>query len=139
MADRRDMELLEELLAREHRLVAAYEAALRRDAIDASLGETLLAHEHEHVRALEETLAHAGGRNPRASVPSPELTAALRDRDAFTEFAKELEAETVWLYVQAAASARDPELRRPLGSIMACSAAHVVALKDALGSRLLVN
>ncbi len=28
---------------------------------------------------------------------------------------------------------RDPALRRPLGSIMACGAAHVVALNDALG------
>jgi len=139
MADRRDTERLEELLAREHRLVAAYEAALRRDAIDASLGETLLAHEREHVRALGETLARSGGRNPRASVPSPELTAALRDEESFMDFAKALEDETVALYVEAAASARDPELRRPLGSIMACGAAHVVALKDALRSRFLVD
>ena len=139
MADRRDTERLEDLLAREHRLRAAYEAALRREAIDPSLGEMLLAHEREHVRALEKTLADAGRRNPRASVPSPELTAALRDRDAFARFAKALEDETVGFYVEAAASVRDPELRRPLGSIMACGAAHVVALKDVLGSRFLVN
>ena len=139
MADQRDVELLEDLLAREHRLLSAYEAALRRDAIDTSLGETLRDHEHEHVRALAETLAHAGRRNPRAGVPSPDLTAALRDRDAFAEFAKALEDETVGMYVAAAASVRDPELRRALGSIMACGAAHVVALKDALGSRFLVD
>jgi rubrerythrin len=139
MADQRDVELLEDLLAREHRLLSAYEAALRRDAIDASLGETFRRHEHEHVRALEQTLADAGRRNPRASVPSPELTAALRDRNAFAEFAKELEDETIRMYVDAAASVRDPELRRALGSVMACGAAHVVGLKDALGSRFLVN
>ena len=27
----------------------------------------------------------------------------------------------------------DPRLRQPLGSIMVCGAAHVVALKDSLG------
>jgi rubrerythrin len=139
MAARSDTETLEDLLAREQRLLSAYEAALRRDAIDASLGETLRDHEREHVRALEQTLAGAGRRNPRATVPSPELTAALRDRDAFAQFAKELEDETVGFYVEAAASVRDAELRRPLGSIMACGAAHVVALKDALRNRFLVN
>ncbi len=72
-------------------------------------------------------------------MPSPELTEALGDGDAFAQFAKELEDETVGMYVEAAAGVRDPELRRPLGSIMACGAAHVVALKDALGSRFLVN
>jgi rubrerythrin len=50
-----------------------------------------------------------------------------------------LEDETIRMYVDAAASVRDPELRRALGSVMACGAAHVVALKDALGSRFLVN
>ena len=139
MAARSDVEQLEDLLAREQRLLSAYEAALRRGAIDATLGESLRDHEREHVRALEETLASTGRRNPRASVPSPDLTEALRDRDAFAQFAKELEDETVGMYAEAAAGVRDPELRRPLGSIMACGAAHVVALKDALGSRFLVN
>jgi hypothetical protein len=139
MAARADTETLEDLLAREQRLLSAYGAALRRGAIDPTLGESLRDHEREHVRALEQTLASMGRRNPRASVPSPELTAALRDRDSFAQFAKDLEDETVGMYVEAAASMRDPELRRPLGSIMACGAAHVVALKDALGSRYLVN
>jgi len=139
MAARSDVEQLEDLLAREQRLLSAYEAALRRGAIDATLGESLRDHEREHVRALEETLESTGRRNPRASVPSPDLTEALRDRDAFAQFAKELEDETVGMYAEAAAGVRDPELRRPLGSIMACGAAHVVALKDALGSRFLVN
>jgi hypothetical protein len=133
MAGRADTELLEDLLAREQRLLSAYEAALRRDAIEASLGETLRAHERAHVQALEQTLARAGRRNPRASVPSPELTAALRDRDAFAHYAMELEDATVAEYVDAAANIRDPALRRPLGSIMACGAAHVVALKDSVG------
>ena len=133
MADQRDVELLEDLLAREQRLLSAYEAALRRDAIEASLGETLRAHEREHVRALEGTLARAGRRNPRASVPSPDLTAALGDRDTFARYAMELEDTTVARYADAAANIRNPALRRPLGSIMACGSAHVVALKDALG------
>jgi hypothetical protein len=90
-------------------------------------------HEREHVRALEETLARAGRRNPRASVPSAELTAALRDSDSFARYAMRLEDETVGMYVEAVPAMRDPELRHPLGSVMACGAAHVVALKDSLG------
>lgn len=136
MATRSDAELLEELLAREQRLVSAYEAALRRDAIDPALGETLLAHEREHARALEQTLARLGRRNPRASVPSAELTAALRDPDAFARYAIDLEDQTVARYADAAADMRDADLRRPLGSIMACGAAHVVALKESLGVSL---
>jgi hypothetical protein len=42
-------------------------------------------------------------------------------------------------YVDAAATIRDPELRQPLGSIMACEAAHQVALRDALGEPLVVD
>jgi rubrerythrin len=139
MAERPDVELLEDLLARENRLLSAYEAALRRDAIDVAVGETLRDHEREHVRALEQALAGAGRRNPRATVPSPELTAALRSRESFAQFAIDLEAQTVGEYTEAAASIRDPGLRQPLGSIMACGAAHVVALRQAIGSRYLVN
>ena len=54
MAERSDLALLEDLLAREHRLLSAYEAALRRDAIEARLGEWLRDHEREHVRAIEQ-------------------------------------------------------------------------------------
>ena len=133
MADRSETELLEDLLAREHRLLSAYEAALRRDAIDASLGEMLRDHEREHVRALVQTLARAGRRNPRASVPLPQLTAALHDRDAFARLMISLESSTVEMYAGAAATVRDANLRRALGSIMACGAAHVVALEDSLG------
>ena len=139
MADRADTQRLEQLLARENRLLTAYEAALRRDAIDPSLGEALPGHEREHVRALEETLTRVARGNPLATVPSPELTAALRDRDAFARYAMRLEDETRGMYIEAAARVRDPALRRPLGSIMACGAAHVVALKDSVGSRFLVN
>ena len=136
MAERSDVELLSGVLSRERRLVSAYEAALRRDAIDASLGETLLAHERAHVDALERTLAGRG--NPTATVPSPELTAALRDRRSFALYAKGLEDEIVGAYSDAVPRIRDPKLRQPLGSIMACDAAHVVALKDSL-DMLLVN
>ena len=66
-------------------------------------------------------------------MPSPELTAALRDRDSFALLRAELEDETVAAYADGVPRIRDPKLRQPLGSIMACGAAHVVALKDSLG------
>jgi hypothetical protein len=139
MAERSDLELLEDLLAHENRLVSAYEAALRRDAIETALGETLRDHEREHVRAIEQTLEGRGARNPRASVPSPELTAALRSRESFARFAIDLEGRTVAAYTEAVPRIRDSRLRQPLGSIMACGAAHVVALRDSLADRSLVN
>jgi rubrerythrin len=139
MADRSDVELLEDLLARENRLLSAYEAALRRDAIDAPVGEMLRDHEREHVRALEQVLAGRGPRNPRASVPSPELTAALRARASFARFAIDLEGQTVAAYTEAVPRIRDSQLRQPLGSIMACGAGHVVALRHSLAEKLLVN
>jgi rubrerythrin len=138
MAGRDDAELLEELLALEQRLVSIYEAGLRRDAVDAALAETLLEQEREHIRALERALA-GGRRNPRASVPPPALGGALRSREEFARFALGMEAEAVAAYIDAAATVRDPGLRQPLGSIMACEAAHEVALRDALGSRSLVD
>ena len=138
MADRRDAERLERLLAIEERLIAAYEAALRRDAIDPELGELLLGHEREHAAALRRALA-GSERNPRASVPSPELTAALRSRSDFARFAAQLEREASDAYVAAAASMRDERLRQPLGSILACEAAHGVALRQSLGDFLIVD
>jgi rubrerythrin len=132
-----DVDMLEDLLARENRLLSAYEAALRRDAIDRTLGEQLRDHEREHVRALEQVLA-GGRRNPRATVPEPELGAALRTRASFARYARDLEDETVAAYEEATASLRDAGLRRALGSIMACGAAHVVALRNSLGERSLV-
>ncbi len=138
MAERSDVELLEDLLAVEARLVEAYEAALRRDAIDSALGELLLEHEREHVAALTESLG-SGERNPRATVPSSDLAAALGSRQAFARFALRLEARAVTAYADAAANIRDAALRQPLGSIMACEAAHRVALRDSLGERSLVD
>ena len=146
MAGRSDVELLEDLLALEQRLVSTYEAALRRDVIAPELGRALRDQEREHVHALEQALAGAGRRNPRAMVPSPELGAVLRDRDAFVLFALDLEEEAVGAYAQSAAEIRNPRLRQPLGSIMACEAAHAVVLREArraharrLGERLRVD
>jgi hypothetical protein len=139
MAAGSDVDLLEDLLALENRLLSAYEAALRRAAIDMALGETLRDHEEEHVRAIEQALRHAGRRSPQASVPSPDLTAALRSRESFARFARKLEAEAVASYAEAAAAIRNPRLRQPLGSIMACEAAHEVALRDASGESILVD
>ena len=137
MAQPSDRELLEDLLAREHRLLSAYEAALRRDAIDPSLGAMLRDHEREHVRALEQTLA-GRARNPRAGVAPPELNAALESRESFGRYAIGLEDDAVAAYTEAAASIGRPGLRQPLGSIMCCGAAHVVALRQSLGSRSFV-
>ena len=134
MAQRSDRELLEDLLAREHRLLSAYEAALRRDAIDPALGAMLRDHEREHVRALERTLA-GRARNPRAGVTPPELNAALKSRESFGRYAIGLEDDTVAAYTDAAAAIGRPGLRQPLGSIMCCGAAHVVALRNSLGER----
>jgi rubrerythrin len=139
MAGRSDAELLEDLLVREQRLLAAYEAALRRDAIDAELGATMRDHEREHVRAIEQALEGSGPRNPRATVPSSQLVTALRSRKSFGRYAIDLEGQTVAAYAEAAPSIRDPRLRQALGSILACGAAHVVALRDALGERFLVD
>ena len=139
MADRSDADVLEDLLVTEHRLISMYEAGVRRSVIDSGLARELLEQEQEHVRGLQKALAGAGNRNPRAVVPSPALTAALRSRDAFGRFALDMETEALSAYVDAAAAIRDPKLRQPLGSIMACEAAHGVALRDALGERPLVD
>ena len=130
---RPEVEVLEELLAQEQQLAAAYEAALRRRAIEPGLGETLLAHERDHVRGLEQTLARGGARELRAGVPSPELTEGLGDRRRFARFALTLESLTIAAYVEALPELRDASLRQPLGSIMACGGTHQVALRDALG------
>jgi hypothetical protein len=138
MADRADVERLERLLAVEERLIAAYEAALRRDAIDPELGELLLEHEREHAAALRRAVA-GSERNPRAAVPSAELTAALRSRSEFARFAARLEREASDSYVAAAAAMRDERLRQPLGSILACEAAHGAALRQSLGEFPIVD
>jgi Ferritin-like domain len=137
MAARSDVELMEELLVREHALLSAYEAALKRDAIDAELGATLRDHERDHVRALEQSLAGGAARNPRASVPSAELEAALGGRGSFARFAVDQEGSLVAHYAATVPRIRNARLRQPLGSIMACGAAHVVALRESLGSRYL--
>jgi hypothetical protein len=132
-----DVELLEDLLARERRLLSAYEAALRRDAIDPSLGELLLAQKRKHVAALEQALAGRG--NPRATVPAPDLSAALRGRRSFAEYMIDLGAETVGVYKGAVGRIADARLRQPLGSIMACDSAHVVAFRQSIGSLYLTD
>jgi hypothetical protein len=139
MAAHSDAELLEELLAREHALLSAYEAALRRDAIDPELGATLRDHEREHVRALEQSLPGGAGRDPRVSVPSPELEAALGGGESFARFAVAQEERLAGHYAATIPRIRDARLRGPLGSIMACGAAHVVALRESLGSLYLTN
>ena len=88
--------------------------------------------------ALERALA-GRPRNPRASVPPTALGGALRSRERFAELALGMEAEAVAAYIDAAASIRDARLRQPLGSIMACEAAHTVALRDSIGERPLVD
>lgn len=138
MAERPDSELLEELLALENRLISIYEAGVRRDAIEPELAGTLLAQEREHAAALERALA-GRPRNPRASVPPPALGGALRSPEAFARFALSIEAEALAAYIDAAATVREQRLRQPLGSIMACEAAHTVALRHSLGAGALVD
>ena len=94
----------------------------------------MLEHEREHAAALRRALG-GGDREPRATVPDADLTAALASPEEFARHALRLEAEAVAAYAEAAASIRDASLRQPLGSIMACEAAHRVALLDSLGER----
>jgi hypothetical protein len=135
--DASDVEMLERLLALERRLESAYEAALRRDAIEPRLGETLRDQEREHADGLVKALSGFGRRAPRATVPPPELGEALADRDAFGQFALDLEGETVDAYADAVATLRHPGLRQPLGAIMANEAQHEVALRNSLGESLI--
>jgi hypothetical protein len=135
--ERSDTEILEDLLVLEGRLVTAYEAALRREVIEAGLGETLLDQEREHVRGLEQALRAAGGGSAKATVPAPALGRALRGRAAFAAYALELEREAVTAYVDAASAIGRVGLRQPLGSILACEAAHHVALRASVGDSLL--
>jgi hypothetical protein len=131
-----DVEQLERLLVLEHRLQAAYESALTREAIEPRLGDTLLAHEREHVRGLGEALRARGGRAPRAAVP-PRLGAALVGPVPFARYAIGLEAETVAAYQEVLATLRDERLLQPLGSIMAAGAQHAVALRRVAGEALM--
>ena len=140
MAARSDAELIGDLLAVEERLISAYEAALRRDVIGADLGQRHLDHENAHVEGLRRALRHTGGgHSPQATVPAAELNAALRNRGAFARYALEREAEAVVTYRLAAAQISSANLRQALGSIMACEAAHEVALRDSLGDRSLLD
>jgi hypothetical protein len=126
-----DSGLIEGLMTIEIRLVAAYEAALSREAIEPALGELLLDQEREHVRGLEHALRRLGGGSPRATVPDRGLTTALRDPGLFTEYALRLESEAMAAYVRASANIVRSQLRQPLGSIMTSEAAHTVALRQA--------
>jgi ferritin-like protein len=128
---------LERLLAFEHRLEAAYGAALERGAIDSPLGRTLLAQERDHVRGVELALKTLGRRGPQATVSPPVQGSALTGRRAFARFALALETQTVSAYVQVLATLDAPGLLQPLGSIMTAGAQHQVALRELLGEPLL--
>jgi hypothetical protein len=139
MASGADAELLEELLALEQRLISAYQGALGRDVIDPELGKTLLEHESAHVEALRRAQRDTGAGSPRATVRPPELNSALRDRAAFARYALAREADAVAGYRVAVAQISSARLRQALGSIMACEAAHEVALRESLGDRTFVD
>jgi hypothetical protein len=128
---------LERLLAFEHRLEAAYGAALERGAIDSPLGRTLLAQERDHVRGVELALKTLGRRGPQATVSPPVQGSALTGRRAFARFALALETQTVAAYAQVLATLDAPGLLQPLGSIMTSGAQHQVALREVLGEPLL--
>ena len=134
-AEPSDADLLERLLALEHRLEAAYATALERDAVGRALGGRLLEHEREHVRGLEQALRRLGRRPGQAPPPAPP-GAAVRDPRAFARFALGLERETVDAYEDVLTAFRDERLLQPLGSIMAAGAQHQVALRQVLGIEL---
>jgi hypothetical protein len=128
---------LERLLTFEHRLEAAYGAALEHGAIDAPLGRSLLAQERKHVRGVELALQTLGRRGPQATVSPPEQGSGLTGRRAFARFALALETQTVAAYAQVLATLDAPGLLQPLGSIMTSGAQHQVALREVLGEPLL--
>lgn len=130
---------LERLLVFEHRLEAAYRAALGADAIHATLGRGLLAHEREHVRGVALALRSVGRASPHAEAPAPLSGAALNGRRDFARFALELESETEAAYVRVLATLDAPALLQPLGSIMTAGAQHQVALRRVLGAPLLAQ
>lgn len=129
-----DAEQLQRLLALERRLAAAYEGALRRDAIDPTFGELLLGHEREHIRGLEQAL---GRSSPRATTTQPTVGIDFTDRRAFARSALELERATVDTYQDVLTNLHNDRLLQPLGSIMACGAQHEVALRQVLGADLI--
>ena len=132
-ADPSDADQLARLLALEHELAAAYEAALARDTIEPALGKLLLDHEREHIRGLEQAL---GKRSP-AQAGAPEVGIDFASRRAFARSTLELERRTVDTYRDVLTTFHNDRLLQPLGSIMACGAQHEVALRRALGEDLL--
>ena len=132
-----DTDAVARLLGCERRLEAAYQAALARDAIDPALGRRLLGHEREHVRGLEQALDNLGRPGPRATAPAATVGIDFDSRRAFAASALELERQAVDAYRDVLTGFRDENLLQPLGSIMACGAQHEVALRQALGARLL--
>ena len=133
-AEPSDRDQLERLLGLEHKLAAAYEGALARDAIDPSVGRLLLGHEREHIRGLEQALGHA---RPRAGAPPPQTGIDFSSRPSFARSALQLERSTVDTYEDVLTSFHNDRLLQPLGSIMACGAQHEVALRQVLGEDLL--
>ena len=132
-----DGDAVARLLGFEHRLEAAYQAALARDAIDPALGRRLLGHEREHVRGLEQALDDLGRPGPRATAPAPTVGIDFDSRRAFATSALELERQAVDAYRDVLTDFGDEDLLQPLGSIMACGAQHEVALRQVLGADLL--
>jgi hypothetical protein len=129
-----DAAQLERLLGLERRLLAAYEAALARAAIEPALGKLLLGHEREHVRGLAQAL---GRRAPLATAGPPKPSVDLSSPRGFARSALALEARTVGVYEEVLTTFHNDRLLKPLGSIMACGAQHEVALRQALGEHLL--
>jgi hypothetical protein len=125
-----DAAIVSGLLRHERRLVALYEAALRRDLLEPDVARHLHAQERAHVRGLERALAGLGVASPStAATPLPELPG----RAGFPALALRLEDETVAAYVDALAGLRRPGLLQPLGSIAASDAQHQVVLRRLLG------
>jgi rubrerythrin len=127
-----DAGLLQGLLARERRLENAYDAALRRDLLDAAVARRLRDQERAHIRGLEQALSRMGQNPPRAA-KAPRIPG----RERFASFALDLEAAAVVAYLQALERLRDEALLLPLGSIAANQGQHMVILRETLGLPLL--
>ena len=115
----------------EQRAAAAYDSAATGGKLPpalARLARHLRDQEEEHADGLARALRGLGGHRPAR----PEHQPTPPGGRAFGAFALALENRLIRAYYDAMPRLR-PGLRQPLGSIMACEAQHLVALREALG------
>lgn len=129
-----DVEILNEVLARQTAAVAAYDRSLR------ALGGPVLAfarqfraQEQEHIDAILKALRGLDGK----AEPEPEEIEAigLESRADYLVFLYEVESATIAVELSAISKLTDPWPRSLLASTVANQAQHLVLLRRALGAK----